>query len=568
MRTLSAVLAFFLAGLYMTTPIVAQDDDDTSPVTAKPIISDPYRQGRSIVIARNGMVASSHPLASLAGLDMLRAGGSAMDAAVAMAATLGVVEPMSIGIGGDAWFLYYEAKTGKVYAFNGSGRSPNGLAREYFEKKEVKRIEGASWESVTVPGAVDAYAQGLERFGKLPLSKVLEPAIYHAENGYGVTEIVAAMWATQVGKLNRDEWSPKFWLNAEGRAPKTGDVFRLPALAATLRQIADGGRDAFYKGPIATEIARCAQASGGWLTEEDFAAHRGEWVEPITTNYRGYDVWQCPPNGQGMAVLSMLNILEGYDLAEMTFNSAEYLHLLIESKKLAYADLGKYLGDPARGPIPLAGLLSKDYAAERRKLIDTKKAMPFPDAGIPKHSDTAYMTAVDSEGNACSFINSLFAAFGSGKTGGATGIILQNRGEGFTLEKGHFNEYQPGVRPYHTIIPGMVTKDGQLYMSYGLMGGDMQPQGHVQFLVAHFDQGLNIQAAMDFPRWRHMEGLEVRLEEGTPQETVDALKAMGHDVKPGNYLAFGSAQAIIRGPNTGVLYGASDSRRDGQAMGY
>ncbi len=551
----------------MTASVFGQTEESAA-LEKRPIISDPHRAGRSIVVARNGMVASSHPLASLAGLDMLRAGGTAMDAAVAMATTLGVVEPMSIGIGGDAWFLYYEAKTGKVYAFNGSGRSPAGLTREYFAKKDVQKIEAASWESVTVPGAVDAYTQGIERFGKLPLGKVLEPAIYYADNGYGVTDIVARMWATTLGKLKKDEWSPKFWLNAEGRAPKAGEVFKHPALAATLRQIAEGGRDAYYKGPIAKEIARYAKASGGWLTEEDFAAHRGEWVDPISTNYRGYDVWQCPPNGQGMAVLMMLNLMEGYDLAPMTFNAPEYQHLMIEAKKLAFADLGKYLGDPKRGEIPVAGLLSKEYAAERRKLIDPKKAMPFPDAGIPQHSDTAYMTAVDGEGNACSFINSLYASFGSGKTGGATGIILQNRGEGFTLEKGHFNEYKPGVRPYHTIIPGMVTKGGAMYMSYGLMGGDMQPQGHTQFLIAHLDKGLNIQEAMDFPRWRHSDGMEVFLEDGTPQANFDALKAMGHEVKPANFFSFGSAQAIIRDPETGVLFGASDSRRDGQAMGY
>ncbi len=566
MRVATALLALQLS-LLMSARTVAQDEP-SAPEPAKPVLYDAHRQTRSMVIARNGMVASSHPLASLAGLDMLRAGGSAMDAAVAMATTLGVVEPMSIGIGGDAWFLYYEAKSGKVYAFNGSGRSPAGLTREYFEKKEVQRIEGASWESVTVPGAVDAYAQGIERFGKLPLAKVLEPAIYHAENGYGVTEIVATMWSTQLGKLKKDEVSPKFWLNADGRAPKTGEIFKHPALAASLRKIAEGGRDAFYKGPIAAEIARYAAASGGWLTEADFAAHRGEWVEPVSTKYRGYDVYQCPPNGQGMAVLSMLNILEGFELGKMTFNSPECQHVMIEAKKLAFADLGKYLGDPARGEIPTAGLLSKDYAATRRKLIDPKKAMPFPEPGVPVKSDTAYMTAVDRDGNACSFINSLYASFGSGKTGGETGIILQNRGEGFTLEKGHFNEYKPGVRPYHTIIPGMVTKDGQLYMSYGLMGGDMQPQGHVQFLAAHIDHGLNIQSAMDFPRWRHGSGMEVFLENGTPKETADALAALGHEIKPGNFLSFGSAQAIIRDAATGTLYGASDSRRDGQAMGY
>jgi len=556
----AAFASALLTILFITMSSLAQN---TEP-PAKPIIADPHRQGRSMVMAQRGMVASSHPLATLAGLDVLRAGGSAMDAAVAVASTLGVLEPMSIGIGGDAWMLYYEAKTGKVHALNGSGRSPANLARDHF--KEGDKING--WAGVTVPGAVDAYWTGYEKFGKLPWKDLFQPAIRHADEGYPVAEIIGTMWAAAAGKLSRDEWSKKSWLMPDGKAPKVGEMMKLPNLAQTLRTIAEGGRDAYYKGPIAAEIVRYAKESGGFLALDDFANHHSDWVDPISVNYRGYEVYQCPPNGQGAGVLMMLNILEGYDLPKMTFNSPEYLHLLIEAKKLAYADLYKFVGDPTRGELPIEGLLSKEYAAERRKLIDPAKAAPEVKPGIPQTGDTACFSVVDAEGNACSFINSNFANFGSGITGGATGIILQNRGEGFTLEKGHFNEYKPGVRPYHTIIPGLVTKDGRLYMTYGLMGGDMQPQGHVQFLLAHLDHGFNMQQSMDIPRWKHEKELLVYLEQGNVPAAFDGLKALGHDAKQANFLTFGSAQAIHRNPDTGVLTGASDSRRDGLALGY
>jgi len=538
------------------------------PAAAKDIVSDPHRQGRSMAMSENGMVASSHALASLAGLDILRMGGNAMDAAVAVAATLGVVEPPSIGIGGDAWMLYYDAKMKQVYALNGSGRSPRNLPRSYFDTKDVKEIGETTWEAVTVPGAVDAYATGLERFGTMPLSELLAPAIHYAENGFPVTEVAGTIWFTQLGKLNSDAWSRKTWLTDDAKPPAIGSMFKVPALAATLRTIAQGGRDAFYEGPIAEEIVRYANESGGWLTMEDFAAHRSEWVDPISTTYRGYRVYQCPPNGQGIAVLMMLNILEGYDLGAMELNSPEYLHRMFEAKKLAYADVKKAVGDPVRGAIPVETLLSKEYAAERRKQIEPGKVLEEVDPGFSQFSDTAYMTVVDKEGNACSFINSLFGPFGTGITGGSTGILLQNRGNGFTLEEGHFNEYAPGVRPFHTIIPGMVTKDGGLYMSYGLMGGAMQPQGHVQFLAAHIDQGLNIQEAMDMPRWRHMNGVEVRIEDGLRERVEADLETIGHQIARGHYLLMGSAQAILVHPDTGVLHGASDSRRDGIAIGW
>ena len=531
------------------------------------IRANPYRAGRTMTMSQHGIVASSHVLASQAGLDVLRSGGSAMDAAVATAATLTVVEPMMTGIGGDVWILYYEAKTGKVHALNGSGKSPANLTREYFEKKEDQRIVSSSWEAVTVPGAVDAYATALERFGRKSLGEVLEPAIRYASEGFPVTEIVANSWKGAETGLRRDPWARKTWL-IDDEAPAESAIFKNPNLAASLKLIAKGGRDAFYKGPIAQEIVRYASESGGFLSMEDFAQHSSEWVDPISTNYRGFEVYQCPPNGQGIGVLMMLNILEGFELSKMKHNSPEYLHLLIEAKKLAYADLGKHVADPWQSDVPTQGLLSKAYAAERRKLIDLERAAPAAEPGTPQNGDTIYLSVVDSEGNAASFINSLFSAFGSKIVGGNTGVTLQNRGSGFTLEEGHINEYAPGKRPFHTIIPGMVTKDGKLYLSYGLMGGAMQPQGHVQFLLSHLEFGLNIQQANDLPRWRHMRGMRVLMEHGTPWETMQALTRMGHEIDPSGGGSFGGAQTIMVHPVTGTYLGGSDPRKDGAALGY
>lgn len=561
------VLGVVMTGLSGDEGVQAAKKQRKGDTPPKPVISDNTRAGRSMAMGRNGMVASSHYLATQAGLEILQSGGTAMDAAVAVAAVLGVVEPAMIGIGGDAFFLYYDAKTREVYSYNGSGRSPMGLSREYFAAKEKRRIEGESWEAVTVPGAVDAYAAGLERFGKMSFEEVLAPAIRHATEGYPVHEVVAIVWNSQAGKLGRDEWAKKLKL-VDGKAPKAGSIFVDAAYGASLQSIADGGRDAFYKGPIAKEIVRYSHESDGFLTTADFENHTGNWTVPVSTNYRGYDVYQCPPNGQGSAVLSMLNILEGYDLASMEFNSPAYLHFLIEAKKLAYADIGKYFGDPERGDIPVAGLLSKEYAAARRELINPRKAAERVEPGIPQNGDTAYMTVVDKDGNACSFINSLFGPFGTGIVGGSTGIALQNRGNGFTLRKGHFNEYKAGVRPFHTIIPGMVLKGDSLYMSYGLMGGSMQPQGHVQFLLSHIDHGFTIQEAAEIPRFRHQSGLRVLLESGTPESVFKGLKKFGHELKPGSYLSMGGAQAIMIDPESGVYLGASDPRKDGVALGY
>ncbi len=531
------------------------------------VFANPYRAGRTMTMSRRGIVATSQSLASQAGLDMLRSGGTAMDAAIAAAAVLNVVEPMSTGIGGDAFFIYYEAKTGKIFGLNGSGRSPMGLSRDHFKKKNIRSIKADSWESVTVPGAVDAWLTGLDRFGRKKVSEVLAPAIDYADNGFAVTPIIAGYWRGAQQALRKNEWSAKTFL-ADNKAPKAAEVFRIPNLAKTFKQIAEGGRDAFYKGPIAKEITRYAKETGGFLTMDDFAAHQSTWVEPITTNYRDFDVYQIPPNGQGIGVLLMLNLFEGFDLAALPHNSAAYLHLQIEAKKLAYADLYHYVSDPAFNKLPIKELLSKDYADKRRKLINPKQAAKAVEHGVPGGKDTIYLTAIDKDGNACSFINSIYYGFGSKITGGNTGVMLQNRGAGFVLNQGHFNEYAPGKRPYHTIIPGMVMKNGKLYMSYGLMGGPMQPQGHAQFLASHIDHGLDIQEANDVPRWRHLAGSQILLEHGIDPKVFDALKKMGHEPRWADGVSFGGAQAVMLHPKTGTFLGSSDPRKDGAALGY
>jgi gamma-glutamyltranspeptidase/glutathione hydrolase len=354
----------------------------------------------------------------------------------------------------------------------------------------------------------------------------------------------------------------------DGQTPPIGGVFKNPRLARSLRLIAEGGRDAYYKGPIAEEIVRYARATGGFLSMEDFAAHGSIWVDPVSINYRGYDVFQCPPNGQGAGVLMMLNILEGYDMPSMKHNSADYLHLSIEAKKLAYADLYKFIADPTQAEVPIERLLSKEYAAERRALINPRRAAPAVEPGVPMGSDTIYTTAIDEWGNACSFVHSVYSSFGSGITGGETGIILQNRGSGFTLERGHANEYAPGKRPYHTIICGMVLKEGDLYISYGLMGGAMQPQGHAQLLMSILDRGFTIQEAVDLPRWRHNSGLNVSIEQGTPLSVIETLILMGHRATYSGGGSFGGSQVIMVDPATGTYFGASDPRKDGAAIGY
>ncbi len=531
-------------------------------------------------MARRGMVATSHPQATLAGLDMLRAGGSAIDGALAAAAMLAVVEPMMTGIGGDAFLLYYRADPeggpGELLGLNGSGRSPQGLTREAID--DTRAIEPDSWPAVTVPGAVDLWQTAHERFGRLRFADLLGPAIETAERGFPVSERVQGMWRVCVNRLRRDRAAATHYL-VDGDAPDLGALFRSPALARSLRRIARDGRDAFYRGPIAEEIVRYSRGTGGFLTLEDFNRHTSTWVEPLSTRYRGRDVVQLPPNGQGLGVLLLLNLLENFDLGSMDLASTEHTHLLVEAKKLAYADLHAQVGDPDGPPLrtgngaPLRELLDKGYARERSRQIDPRRAASTATPGeLPTGagrvgSETVYLAVVDGDGNAASFINSLFAPFGSAIAGGDTGILLHNRGAGFTLEAGHPNEYQPGKRPFHTIIPGMVLSAGRLELCYGVMGGPFQPQGHVQLLTNHYDHGLSLQAAIDRPRWRHTAGLELLCERGTELSTVAGLEELGHRVRFAGGAEFGGAQAIGVDRH-GTLLGASDPRKDGAALGY
>jgi gamma-glutamyltranspeptidase/glutathione hydrolase len=537
---------------------------------------------RSEVIATHGMAATSHPLASQIALDVLKRGGTAVDAAIAANAAIGLMEPTGNGVGGDLFAIVWDAKTQKLHGLNASGRSPKSLTLEKLRaelaKLDSKTIPPRGPLPVSVPGTVDGWFELHGRFGKIPMKELLRPAIDYARNGFPVTEVIAEGWARNARLLeNYPNFRETFMPN--GRPPVKGEVFRNPLLANTLNAIAEGGRDAFYAGDIARRIEKYMRANGGYLTAADLAAHRSEWVEPASTNYRGYDVWELPPSTQGIAALQMLNILEAYDLKSMGFGSAEYLHLFVEAKKLAFEDRARYYADSGFAKVPLQGLLSKDYAAKRRELIGQKAALEYaPDPKALEQGDTIYMTVADSAGNMVSLIQSNYRGMGSGMTPDGCGFILQDRGEMFSLSPGHANVYAPGKRPFHTIIPAFVTKDGKPWLSFGVMGGAMQPQGHVQILVNLIDFGMNLQEAGDVPRVRHdgsseptgermTDGGEIILENGYPAETVKALEARGHKVKVANDGDFGGYQAILRNA-AGVYFGASESRKDGAAQGY
>jgi len=538
---------------------------------------------RSEVIATHGMAATSQPLVSQVALDVLKRGGTAVDAAIAANATLGLMEPTGNGVGGDLFAIVWDAKTQKLYGLNGSGRSPKSLTLQKL-RAELKKLNSPTIPRtgplpVSVPGAVDGWFELHGRFGKLPMKELLAPAIAYARNGFPVTEVIAEGWVRNTRNLQKYPGFAETYM-PNGRAPAKGEVFRNPYLADTLAALAEGGRDAFYKGDIAKRIETYMRANGGYLTAADLAAHRSEWVEPVSTNYRGYDVWELPPNTQGVAALQMLNILEAYDLKSMGFGSAEYLHLFIEAKKLAFEDRARYYVDPEFAKIPLKGLLSKEYAAKRRALIKLDRAaLEYPtDAKALEQGDTIYMTVADSAGNMISLIQSNYRGMGSGMTPTGCGFILQDRGELFSLEDGHANVYAPGKRPFHTIIPAFITKDGKPWLSFGLMGGAMQPQGHVQIVVNLIDFGMNLQEAGDVPRARHdgsseptgevmKNGGEVVLEVGVSPATVKALEARGHKVTIANDGDFGGYQAIMRNAE-GVYFGASESRKDGAAQGY
>lgn len=540
---------------------------------------DPH-QSRSVVIGEHGMVATSQPLAVQAGLEMLKRGGNAADAAIVANAVLGVVEPMSCGLGGDLFVLYWDAKTKKLYGLNGSGRSPYALTREVFAKKGLNGIPTEGPLSWSVPGCVAGWDDLRSRFGSRPLGELLAPAIEYAEQGFPVSQIIGTDWRGSASRLSRWEDSARTFLPG-GKAPEVGQVFRNPRLAASLRAIAEKGPEAFYRGPIAEQIVAFSEKNGGYFSLKDFADHKSEWVEPVGVKYRGYDVWELPPNGQGIAALQMLNILEGYDLAAMGRGSAEYLHVLAEAKKLAYADRAQFYADPAFGKLPIEELTSKAYADGRRKLIRPDRALTNVPAGDPKlaHGDTIYLTVVDKDRNCCSFIQSIYYGFGSQVVPGEVGFAMQNRGALFSLDAKHLNRLEPHKRPFHTIIPAMVTKDDRPWLCFGVMGGDMQPQGHTQIVVNMIDFGLNVQAAGDAARLKHSGsatpegdrqapgGGSVTVESGVSDEAITALRAKGHHIsrERGGY---GGYQGIFIDWKHGTLHGGTDPRKDGCAAGY
>jgi len=522
-----------------------------------------------------GMVAASQPLAVAAGLAVLRMGGNAADAAVATAAALNVTEPTSTGLGGDCFALFYEAKTKKVFALNGSGRAPAALTLDRVHQDGfTENLDPFHPHTITVPGAAAGWCDLVEKHGALGMGDVLAPAIRLAEEGFPVAPITAYFWGRGVER--QLSTAPNgLELTIDGRAPRPGEIFHNPGLTKTLRALAEGEKEAYYQGEIAAAIVEVIQDAGGVMSEDDLASHTSTWETPISTTYHGYRVWECPPNGQGLAALLALNILEEYDLASMDALSAERLHLEIEAMRLSFADVRWFVADPATNPAPLDALLSKDYAAERRKLMDTGKATLDQRRGTPTgSSDTVYLTAVDGQGNACSFIGSNYMGFGTGFVPKGWGFTLQNRGHGFSLDPTHPNALAPGKRPYHTIIPSLITheEDEALFASYGVMGGFMQPQGHMQVATALIDDGLDPQAALDRPRFCITDGSaggEVALENGIPVEEMARLAAMGHTVVPidgHNRAIFGRGQVILRDRESGVLWGGSDPRADGIAM--
>lgn len=534
---------------------------------------------RSEVIATQGMAATSQPLATQIALDILKKGGSAVDAAIAANAALGLMEPTGCGIGGDLFAIVWDAEKEELTGLNASGRSPQSLTLQHFRDIGMTSIPYLGPLTVSVPGAVDGWYELHERYGRLPMPELLEPAIQYAEQGFPVTEFIADLWQEDI-KLRTEYPGNAEVFMPGGKAPETGDIFKNPNLANTYRMIAEGGRDAFYKGEIAAKIDAYMAEQGGFLTADDMAAHTSEWVTPLSTNYRGYEVYELPPNSQGIVALQMLNILEGYDLRSMGFGTTEYLHTLIEAKKIAYEDRAKHYADPDFYNVPYEMLLSKEYATKRRALISPDKSGDQFEAGDPKleQGDTIYLTVADSDGNMVSLIQSNYGDLGSGMTPEELGFQLQNRGQLFSLEEGHANVYEPGKRPFQTIIPAFVMKDGKPWLSFGVMGGSMQPQAHAQIIVNLVDFDMNLQAAGDAARMRHAgssqptdqvmtDGGRVYLESGIGEDVREKLRAMGHNVSDGR-ASMGGYQAIIRDEVKGVYFGASESRKDGQAAGY
>tara|TARA_Y100000589_G_scaffold327576_1_gene369708 strand:+ start:220 stop:1917 length:1698 start_codon:yes stop_codon:yes gene_type:complete len=532
---------------------------------------------RSEVISQNGMVATSHPLATQIGLDILKNGGNAIDAAIAANAALGLMEPTGNGIGGDLFAIVWIEKEKKLYGLNASGRSPKNLTLDYFKSRKLASIPSYGPLPVSVPGCVDGWFSLHKKFGTKPMIEILMPTIEYAESGFPVTELVAYYMLSASKRFkNYPNFEDTYMIN--GKTPVKGQIFKNPDLANTLKIIGKEGRNGFYKGIVAKTISKFLKDQGGFLDQEDLQNHKSEWVNPVSTNYRGYDVWELPPNGQGIAALQILNILEGFDIENMGFGSAEHIHHFVEAKKIAYADRAKYYADPDFNKIPTKYLISKDYAEKRRKEIDVLKASKSVSPGKLENGDTIYLTTSDEEGNMVSLIQSNYRGMGSGMVPPGLGFMLQDRGELFSLEEGHFNIYEPKKRPFHTIIPAFITKDGLPWVSFGLMGGAMQPQGHAQIVINLIDFKMNLQEAGDAPRIRHssdeqptggkmMDGGKVYLESGFDYESIRRLMKFGHEV--GFDLgSFGGYQAIQVDKKNKVFYGASESRKDGNAAGY
>lgn len=535
---------------------------------------------RSEVIARHGMAATSQPLATLTAVEILKAGGSAVDAAIAANAILALTEPTGCGIGGDLFAIVWDGREQRLHGLNASGRSPATLTREEFSRRGLTRIPSLGVLPISVPGCVDGWFELHAKFGRLPFSRLMEPAIRYAREGFAVTEIIAAGWKSGETVFRDQPGFAELFL-IDGRAPQKGDIFRNPALAATLQRIAERGRDEFYKGEMAVAIAGFVQQHGGFLSTADLAAHRSDWIQPVSVNYRGYDVWELPPNGQGIAALQMLNLLEPFDLQGAGFGSRMHAHLFVEAKKLAFEDRARLYADPAFAKVPVEQLISKEYAAERRQLLNVDRAAISHPPGLPHavdQGDTIYLTVADSERNMVSLIQSNYRGFGSGVCPANLGFCLQDRGEMFDLQPGRMNSYAPGKRPFHTIIPAFVTKDGQPFLSFGVMGGATQPQGHVQILLNIIDFGMNVQEAGDAPRILHSgsseptgetmaDGGAVSFESGFPSALAEQLQESGHVLRPARG-EFGGYQGIQYDARRDVFLGASESRKDGMAAGY
>ncbi len=535
-----------------------------------PVMPNDRTQARSLVISQRGIVATSQTLASQAGAQVLARGGNAVDAAIAANAALTVVEPMMNGIGGDLFVLYREASSGAVYGLNASGWSPKGLTAEFLRQKGHYSMPDAGIQSVTVPGCVDGWEKLHKRFGRMPWRDVLRPAMYYAAEGFPVTEIIQETWQDGVSKLAADRNAAGVFLNS-GQAPRVGDLFRNQRLANALEAIARDGARTFYQGPIAKAIVATSQRLGGVMTMEDLSEFQSEWVDPIQVDYRGWKVWELPPNGQGMAALAMLNIMERFPLTMRDPMSAAAWHLKIEAQKLAYADLQRYLGDPRFSAVPVRGLISKDYAAKRAALVDENKARCRPEAGEPLRGpgDTIYLSAIDREGNIVSLIQSVYLSFGSGVVVDDFGFHLHNRAGLFTLEGGHPNTLEPRKRPFHTIIPGLMEREGT-QIGFGIMGGLNQAQAHAQFVSNVVDHGMNLQAALEAPRFTKLNfsGCDVKIERRVPAATIERLRDMGHQVELlGDFSSWvGGGQAVMRDGRNRMNYGASSPRKDGAAV--